>query len=148
MRLNLRLTAALVLAVAMASATTAAANTTTNRAVVRPNPDEQTLTAHTTHVAVPVAPSPTIQPNPDEQPAITAAQSTVPHSEVIDNGGYGFSNTPATIVRVTTPGGFDWGDAGIGAAGGIALSMIGVAAVLALSQRRTRATTGSADAMP
>lgn len=49
------------------------------------------------------------------------------------------ASAPPTIVRVTAPdGGFDWGDAGIGAAGGFALSMIGLGAALAASQRRTR----------
>ncbi len=51
---------------------------------------------------------------------------------------------PPVIVRVAAPGGFDWGDAGIGAAGGIALSMVGLGAALAVSQnraRRTRRTT-------
>jgi hypothetical protein len=44
-----------------------------------------------------------------------------------------------TIVRVTAPSsGFDWGDAGIGAAGGFALSMIGIGGALALSQHRSR----------
>ena len=43
------------------------------------------------------------------------------------------------IVRVITPNsGFDWGDAGIGAAGGLALAMLGLGGTLALSQRRTR----------
>ena len=40
-----------------------------------------------------------------------------------------------TIVRVTVPTGFDWGDAGIGAAGGFALAMLGLGAALAISQR-------------
>jgi hypothetical protein len=40
-------------------------------------------------------------------------------------------------VRVITPQtGFDWGDAGIGAAGGFALSMLGLGGALILSQRR------------
>ena len=44
------------------------------------------------------------------------------------------------IVRVITPNsGFDWGDAGIGAAGGLALAMLGLGGTLALSHR-TRAT--------
>jgi hypothetical protein len=54
-------------------------------------------------------------------------------------------STAPTTVRVTAPNsGFDWGDAGIGAAGGIALSMIGLGGGLAVSQnraRRTRRTT-------
>ena len=42
------------------------------------------------------------------------------------------------------PGGFDWGDAGIGAAGGIALAMVGLGGTVAVSQRRGRRTRGSA----
>lgn len=56
------------------------------------------------------------------------------------------SPTPASspsvapsIVRVSPSGGsFDWGDAGVGAAGGFALSMLGIGGLLARSQRRTR----------
>ena len=41
--------------------------------------------------------------------------------------------------RAATPGSsFDWGDAGIGAAGGVVLSIIGIGGGLALTQRRTR----------
>ena len=50
---------------------------------------------------------------------------------------------PPVIVRVATPGGFDWGDAGIGAAGGLALSMVGVGGALAVSQHRTHRTRRS-----
>ena len=54
--------------------------------------------------------------------------------------------TPASatqaVVRIQTPpNGFDWGDAGIGAAGGLALTMIGVGGALAVSQRRRRRGT-------
>jgi hypothetical protein len=50
-------------------------------------------------------------------------------------------NTPPPVVRITAPNsGFDWGDAGIGAAGGIALTMIGLGGALAVSQHRTRRT--------
>ena len=41
-----------------------------------------------------------------------------------------------TIVRVDDSGGFDWADAGVGAAGGVALSMLGVGLVLLVSARR------------
>jgi len=128
----------------LAKAEAAIAANSQARPAVRPNPDEQVASARPAHVAVPVAPSPAIQPNPDEQAAITATQSTGPHFEVIDNGGYGFSNTPATIVRVTTPGGFDWGDAGIGAAAGIAVSMLALGLALLVSQRRARRSRGTA----
>jgi hypothetical protein len=51
------------------------------------------------------------------------------------------ASTSPTIVRVTAPGrGFDWGDAGIGAAGGFALSMIGLGGALVISGQRTRRT--------
>ena len=55
------------------------------------------------------------------------------------------SSSPQSVVRITTPAsGFDWGDAGIGAAGGLALAMLGVGGGLVISHqrpRRTRPTT-------
>jgi hypothetical protein len=42
----------------------------------------------------------------------------------------------ARIVRVDDRSGFDWADAGIGAAGGVALSVLGVGLVLLASERR------------
>jgi hypothetical protein len=55
---------------------------------------------------------------------------------------YTIPQTP--VVRIIAPAsGFDWGDAGIGAAGGLALSMTAVGAGLALSQRRSRRTRHS-----
>jgi hypothetical protein len=57
----------------------------------------------------------------------------------------GIPATPPTVVRVVaSDGGFDWGDAGIGAGGGVALSMIAVGGVLASSQRRSRRTRDTA----
>jgi hypothetical protein len=48
------------------------------------------------------------------------------------------------IDRIQTPqSGFDWGDAGIGAAGGLALSMICLGGALAVSQNRARRTRGT-----
>jgi hypothetical protein len=52
------------------------------------------------------------------------------------------ASTPPTIVYLTAPSaGFDWGDAGIGAAGGVALSILGLGSALAVSGRRTRRQT-------
>ncbi|HYB30247.1 MAG TPA: hypothetical protein VEF89_26820 [Solirubrobacteraceae bacterium] len=52
--------------------------------------------------------------------------------------------TAPTIVRVTArDSGFDWGDAGIGAAGGLALSMTALGCGLAVSQRHGRRTRHS-----
>ena len=48
------------------------------------------------------------------------------------------SATRAVVRIQTPPNGFDWGDAGIGAAGGLALAMIGVGGALVVSQRRPR----------
>jgi hypothetical protein len=45
--------------------------------------------------------------------------------------------TPSIVVRATAPNdGFDWGDAGIGAGGALALMLIGVGGVLALTNHR------------
>jgi hypothetical protein len=41
-------------------------------------------------------------------------------------------------VRVVAHSGFDWGDAGIGAAGGLAISLLGIGGVMTVTQRRTR----------
>ena len=96
-----------------------AANPTNNgqlRPVVRPNPDQQTLTGATTH------------PTPATSPSSTVART----SKV--------SASPP-VVRVQAPAnGFDWGDAGIGAASALALSIIGLGGALALSRHRTRRT--------
>ena len=51
----------------------------------------------------------------------------------------GDQRSDPTIVRVIAPSNaFDWGDAGIGAAAGLALAMLGLGGTLALSQRRPR----------
>jgi hypothetical protein len=51
----------------------------------------------------------------------------------------------AVVVRIQTPpSGFHWGDAGIGAAGGLALAMLGLGGGLAISQRRGRTRQGTA----
>lgn len=49
-------------------------------------------------------------------------------------------HTPAQVspAALSPAGSFDWGDAGIGAAGGLALAMLGVGGGLAFSQRRSR----------
>ncbi len=82
-------------------------------------------------------------------PVSNAPSDPGPCSEICSGGqaSYGISSTNATstagsrpmIVRIVErPSGFDWGDAGIGVAGGVALSMLGLGGALAASQRRTR----------
>ena len=69
-----------------------------------------------------------------------------PCSEVCSGGGYGSVSQPSnntasirpTVVRVVTiSGGFDWGDAGIGAGGMLALIVIGLGGALTLTRQRT-----------
>jgi hypothetical protein len=80
-----------------------------------------------------------VRPNPDQQLSSAAMLNAGPRSEVVSGGGYHSASVPPTIVRVITPDrGFDWGDAGVGAAGGIALSLLGVGVALVFSSRRSR----------
>jgi hypothetical protein len=122
---HIRTTAAIALALAAIAAPAASADAGQAGWVVRPNPDQQA--AQLARAAAAARPAPTnwvVRPNPDEQYPAPA---------------------PTTIVRTTTPtDGFDWGDAGIGAAAGVALSMIGLASAVTVSQRRTRRSRGSA----
>jgi hypothetical protein len=58
-----------------------------------------------------------------------------------DPSGASFAIPQTPVVRITTPAsGFDWGDAGIGAAGGLALAMLGVGGALVITQQRPRRT--------
>jgi hypothetical protein len=93
---------------------------------VRANPDQQIAG---TRPNSPPSPRPVkvVFPNPDQQaPAVTPVD-------------YASPKVPATIVRVITPsGGFDWGDAAIGAAAGFMLTVVGLGGVAAIARRRTR----------
>ena len=61
-----------------------------------------------------------------------------------DPTGASYTIPPTPVVRITAPAsGFDWGDAGIGAAGGLALAMLGVGGALAISQHRPQRTRRS-----
>jgi hypothetical protein len=65
-----------------------------------------------------------------------------PHaSTVTPVSGKQASQGGATIVRVDDRGGFDWADAGVGAAGGVALSALGAGLVLLVSEHRKRPST-------
>lgn len=62
------------------------------------------------------------------KPGSTAAPATA-----------GKVSSPQPVVRSETPkSDFHWGDAGIGAAGGVALAMLCVGGALAVAQRRPR----------
>jgi hypothetical protein len=54
-----------------------------------------------------------------------------------DPTGASYTMPQSPVVRITAPtSGFDWGDAGIGAAGGLALAMLSVGGGLVLSRQR------------
>jgi hypothetical protein len=80
----------------------------------------------------------------DSPPAILRG-APAPCSEVCSGGGYGFvsqssgnaaSIPPAAGRVVTLSEGFDWGDAGIGAGGMLAVIGIGLGGALTLTHRR------------
>ncbi len=49
------------------------------------------------------------------------------------------ASVPQPVVRIQTPqSGFDWGDAGIGAAGGLAIAMVGLGGGLVISRHQPR----------
>jgi len=123
---HIRTTAATALVLAAIAAPAASAHGGQAGWVVRPNPDQQAAELARAEAARPAPTYWVVRPNPDEQNPMPASP---------------------TIVRVTNPtaaSGFDWGDAGIGIAAGVALSMIGLGGALAVSQRRTRRSRGSA----
>jgi hypothetical protein len=70
---------------------------------------------------------------------LPATASAKPVGPDPSGASYAIPRTP--VVRITTPAsGFDWGDAGIGAAGGLALAMLGVGGGLVISHHRPRRT--------
>ena len=98
--------------------------------------------------------APTAMARPDfapaaKQPPPTAYsrpdKSLIPLTTPSGDGTSRPASAPQAVVQVQTPpSGFDWGDAGIGAAGGLALSLIALGGALAVSQHRTRRTRHTA----
>jgi hypothetical protein len=89
--------------------------------IVQPNPDEQAAIAASGANAGPI-----VQPNPDEQVASIS------------------KSTPPTIIRVSSAsGGFDWGDAGIGAGGTAVLLGAGLFGAGMARRRRTHQAVAS-----
>lgn len=125
---------------------TAQGRTTAGAPVAHPNPDQQT--AENLPGAPPILP----RVPASEQAAIDRAQTaeaqalsySPPPTARYSSAEFNAYARPVHPVAATTPtvnapsGGFDWGDAGIGAAGGLALSMLGLGGALVVSQRRTR----------
>jgi hypothetical protein len=92
------------------------------------------------------APTATASPHPGgTTPNTTAAavysrqdKSLIPADSASTSAGdsANVNAVPAVVRLETPPSGFDWGDAGIGAAGGVALAMLGLGGALVVSQRR------------
>ena len=91
----------------------------------------------------------TTRPTDSLSTILNGAGDPGPCSEVCSGGGYGSvsrpswtpdDNTasipPAAVRVVTYSGGFNWGDAGIGAGGMLALTVIGLGGALTLTRRR------------
>jgi hypothetical protein len=80
-----------------------------------------------------------------ERPANPAVYSRPDKSIIPSGGDFTAASTPRPVVRIEmAKSGFDWGDAGIGAAGGFVLSLIGLGVVVGATQHRTRRSRGSA----
>ena len=85
---------------------------------------------------IPVAPSAQSPAAVYSRPDRTMVPMTTPYV-----GAVAQTTTPQAPVRVQAPqSGFDWGDAGLGAAG-LVLSVIGIGGAFAVSQRRSRRST-------
>ena len=112
---------------------------------VRPNPDEQTVTGTTAN------PGPCSEVcsggagsyGPASKRSWTADESgaTLPHDSrprsVAAPSLNSDASTPPTLVRaVTHNGGFHWSDAGIGAGGMLAVTLIALAGAITLTHRR------------
>jgi hypothetical protein len=86
-----------------------------------------------------------LNPVAGTQTQSSSPASTSVCSEVCSAGGYGNPGAPSKVVRVVAPSsGFHWGDAGIGAGGAFALTMLALGGVLAATNTRRRASRSSA----
>ena len=120
---------------------TIAANSQSSTAV-RPNPDEQTVTGATANTgpcsevcsggAGSYGPASQRSSTPAE-PSATLPHDSQPQAVALPSTASG----PPTVVRVVTHnGGFHWGDAGIGAGGMLAVTLIGLGGAITLTHRR------------
>jgi hypothetical protein len=72
------------------------------------------------------------------QPAQYSSFSKLPHGAQYSSFQPSTPPSEVQVARVAPNPGFDWGDAGIGAGAGVALTMIGLGGLLVLSSRRNR----------
>ena len=97
-----------------------------------------------------LAPSASAQPidqvGPGSLPASSSGESATAPRQVLPNpdnqqpasGSAAVDPSTVRLVPAAPNTGFDWGDAGIGAGGAFALTMIGIGGALVLSSRRHR----------
>ena len=83
--------------------------------------------------------APVVRPNPDEQAAIAAAHSGAPVGPNPDQQAAG-SQSRTTMNVTASNGGFDWGDAGIGAGATVLLLGVGFAGTRVATSTRKRRT--------
>ena len=104
---------------------------------------DKQLTASTQQGVPPILPA----PNPSQSAAIQRAEQraaqgsahTVPVSARYSNAETNAYPSRSAVVQVTAAdSGFDWGDAGIGAAGGLVLSIVAIGGGLVFVQRRAQ----------
>jgi hypothetical protein len=139
-----------------------ATGATANRAsaAVYSRQDKSTIPA--TEPAQPTRVPPILAaPNPSQTAALRQAQHQARLAYLADHQSNGAryssaemnayasaipTGAPSTVVHIVSHDGrFDWGDAGIGAAGGLGLALLGVAGAVSISQqRRARRSKGSA----
>jgi hypothetical protein len=110
---------------------------------VRPNPDEQTLTGANPGPCSEVCSGGAGSYGPASQRSSTPDEpgATLPHDSrlraVAVNSRSSTASTPPAVVRVVTHNrGFHWGDAGIGAGGILAITLIGLGGAITLTHRR------------
>ncbi|MFL5828780.1 MAG: hypothetical protein ACJ76X_02585 [Solirubrobacteraceae bacterium] len=114
---------AVTLVLAAISAPAASAHGAQAGRVVQPNPDQQAAQFAPAAATRPAQNARVVRANPDEQYPLPA---------------------PITTVRVTDPkGGFDWGDAGIGAAGALGLILAATGGTVLLARRRNDPPAGT-----
>jgi hypothetical protein len=110
----------------------------------RPNPDEQTLTQATANSG-PCSEACSGSGYDLAGTSSVESGARLPHNPLAGTGLLSqqpsrlvaATRTPA-VVHVTAPsGGFDWGDAGVGAGGMLALILIAAGGVLTMARRRT-----------
>ena len=97
-----------------------------------------------TAIARPVRPGPGTAANQTPAAVYSRPDKALVPVTTPDGGRVPEPSAQQAVVRIQTPrSGFDWGDAGIGAAAGVALAMLGLGGALLITRRPkpTRNTT-------